>query len=125
MAPPELTPAQAERIQTADSVWLATVKPNVTAHLVPVWAVLHAGRIYIGTEPQSQKVRNIVAHGSAAVALPDTQNALIVEGRASVADPVADAVLAAFRTKYGWEFTPGQQYIVVEIVPTKVLDWQT
>lgn len=124
MARRELTPAQAERLAAAESLWLATVRPNRTAHLVPVWAVLHDGRIYIGTEPDSQKVRNILAHGSAALSLPDPLNVLIVEGRAAVAASLPDGVMAAFRSKYGWDFTPGERYVVVEVIPEKVLAWE-
>lgn len=124
VAPRELTAAQAERLRTAESLWLATVKPNSTAHLVPVWAVLYAGRLYVGTERNSQKVLNVASHGSAVLALPDPYDVLIVEGRAIVAETVEDGVLDAFRTKYGWEFTPGKQTIVVEVTPTKILSWQ-
>jgi len=120
----ELTAAQAERLSRAQTLWLATVKPDITAHLVPVWVVLHEDRLYVGSEPHTQKVRNIVAHGSAVLALPDPDDVLIVEGRARVAEPVADGVLTAFRTKYGWEFIPDGQTIVIEVVPTKILGWR-
>lgn len=124
MARVELTSTQAERCRLADCFWLATVKPNSTAHLIPVWAVLYDGRFYVGTERASQKVANVIAHGSAALALPDPYDVLIVEGKVRVAAGVADGVLDAFRAKYGWEIVLGGETILIELLPTKILAWE-
>lgn len=122
-----LTEAQRSRLREAPSVWLATVKANSTAHLVPVWAVLHADdRLFIGTGAQAQKVRNILAHSTAAVALPDPDNVLIVEGSALILDlgQVPAEVLAAFQAKYGWDVTSDADYIMAVVTPLKILAWR-
>lgn len=126
MANERLTEAQRARLRAEPSVWLATVKPDSTAHLVPVWAVLHADdRLFIGTMGTAQKVRNVAAHGSAAVALPDPDSPIIVEGAATVM-AVAEAppeVLAAFRAKYDWDVATDPGYLLLVVEPRKVLAW--
>jgi hypothetical protein len=127
MANPRLTEAQRIRLREEPSVWLATVKPNSTAHLIPVWAVLHNDdRLFIGTGGASQKVRNILAHGSAAVSLPDPNDVLIVEGEAAImtVDETPPEVLAAFQAKYGWDVRDDADYVLAVVTLQKVLAWK-
>jgi F420H(2)-dependent biliverdin reductase len=122
-----LTQEQRERLQESQDYWLATVKPEPAAHMVPIWGVLVEDTIYLGTGPRSQKVRNILAHPRAALALPDTQRVLVLEGTANVLVGAAPpGVLESFEQKYDWKFEPNESdWVLVQFIPDKVLNWNS
>ncbi|MDQ4075702.1 MAG: pyridoxamine 5'-phosphate oxidase family protein [Chloroflexota bacterium] len=121
-----LSPEQRQRFHAAPDVWLATVKPESSAHLVPIWAVLVEDVVYMATEPHSQKVRNILAHPRAALALPDTREVLVLEGTAKVLEGSGPpGVLERFQEKYDWRFTPGNSWVLVQFTPDKILGWNS
>ena len=123
----ELTDEQQQRLHEAEDFWLATVRPVPGAHLVPVWAVWVEGSFFIGTEAAAQKVKNVLEHRRAALALPDTARVLILEGEARLLEGEAlPAVMARFQEKYDWTFDPqGGKWVLVEMVPDKILTWET
>lgn len=120
-----LTDEQRRRFREAQDVWLATVKATPAAHLVPIWAVLVSDRLYMATEPDSQKVRNLRAHPRAALSLPDTRDVLIVEGttRLLAVGDEPPAVRDRFREKYGWRYP--STVILIELTPDKILSWSS
>lgn len=122
-----LTDEQRKRLTEAEDVWLATVRPEPAAHLIPIWAVLVEDLFYIATAPRSRKVVNLRAHPRVALSLPDTHQVLIVEGEAHVLDgPAPAAVLAQFREKYNWNVdTENPDWVLVQVVPDKVLTWNS
>jgi general stress protein 26 len=121
-----LTDEQRARVAEAQDVWLATVRPDAGAHLVPIWAVLVGDEIYIGTERKSQKVRNVEVHPRAAVSLTDTRDVLILEGQASIVAESVPGVMEEFQRKYDWTFTPGDgSWVLLRVVPDKILSWNT
>ncbi len=104
-------------------MWLATVKPNGAAHLVPIWAVLVGDSLWMATAPGTQKVRNVLAHPRAALSLPDPQRVLVLEGTIGVASEAPPEVQEAFQGKYDWTFTIGEEWVLLRFVPEKVLSW--
>jgi hypothetical protein len=114
------------RLGREQTVWLATTRDDGRPHLVPVWFVWVSDRVYICTSTGSQKMVNMKRNGLAAVALPDTTDVLIIEGK--VAFPLGDTVdllAQEFADKYGWNFLEDteSEWRLVEIAPTKVLAW--
>ncbi|MCB0076115.1 MAG: pyridoxamine 5'-phosphate oxidase family protein [Anaerolineales bacterium] len=114
---------QQQRIWNAQDFWLATVKAEPAAHLVPIWAVLVEDRFYMATETDSQKVENLRAYGQAALSLPDTREVLIVEGAARLIAPgdEPEAVRDRFQEKYDWSYP--DTVVLIELTPEKVLTW--
>ncbi len=55
--------APADRIdgllRTEASVWLSTVAPDGSPHLVPIWFSWDGERLFIASKPQARKVRNL------------------------------------------------------------------
>lgn len=41
-----LNPSDQSRLQEASTIWLATVRPNGTPHLVPIWSFWQQGKVY-------------------------------------------------------------------------------
>ncbi len=115
-----------QRLRDERNIWLATVRPNGAPHLIPIWFVAHDDKIYICTDPDSVKIRNLRENEHAALALEDGLHPLILEGsarllsRANMPAPVVEQ----FKSKYDWDIADGEQYtIVIEITPTKRLGW--
>lgn len=122
----ELTAEQRTRAHESEDFWLATTRATGGPHLVPIWAVLVGDHFYIGTEPGSQKVRNLLAGPRAALALPDTRAVLIVEGEATILREAPPGVMERFKEKYDWTFDPaGDAWLLVQIVPDRILSWNS
>ncbi len=120
-----LTESQKASIRETEDVWLATVRPTGAPHLVPIWAILVGEVIYMATPPKSQKVRNVLASSGAVLALPDTQNVLIMEGKSHGLEQSAPAgVLERFEEKYAWSLVAGEEWILLDFVPYKVIRWE-
>jgi PPOX class probable F420-dependent enzyme len=101
------TPDHARRVERLLSntiAWLATTRPDGRPHLVPVWFLCLDDRIFVLTQPGSQKVLNIASNPYVSLALDDTDDGrepLVLEGRASLEQPAAhETALVALFVKY-------------------------
>lgn len=120
------TPAGARsRLETEHIIWLASVRPDGRPHLVPLWFVWHADRLYVCVAPDSVKGRNVQHNPHVALALEDGSSAVICEGTAvSLAPPWPAAVIDRFQHKYGWNIAADRQYTqLIEVHPHKWLVW--
>jgi PPOX class probable F420-dependent enzyme len=117
-------------------VWLSTVRPDGTPHLVPTWFAWDGVTITIVSKPGAQKVRNLRANASAMLALGDAEDDFdvgLVEARAELAGGSTPLELpAGFTAKYGQRMaamgvTPAQfartYSQVIRLTPTKMLGW--
>ena len=126
MTEPALPPAdKIPLLQQQTNLWFSCARSDGRPHLTPVWFVWHAGKIYIGIDPQSVKSRALQRNPQVALALEDGTHPLICEGLAEVAQPpFAPGLLAAFMQKYEWDVPADKQFHqVVEITPLKWLSW--
>ncbi len=107
------------RVQLAQNVWLATVRPYGRPHLVAIWFVTAGERWYICTAPGSVKARNMRANPAVTLALEDGTNPFVLEGHARQIEPEA-GVVALFKAKYDWDITTDEYYSqVFEIQVTR------
>jgi len=121
----ELTPEVIAKIEQQQNIWIASVRPDGRPHMAPVWYVWHNGKFYIGTDPNSVKVRNLHANPRVSLALEDGSHPVICEGQAALVQrPWADELLQAFFQKYEWDLHKETQYHDVwEITPQRWLYW--
>ncbi len=111
-----------KRLETDPNLWLATVHPNQTPHLVPIWFVWHENKAYLCTARRSVKARNIAANPRVSVALENGSDPVVVEGKAHILDEIPDAIAALFAKKYDWKIGQDSTYdIVIEITPLRVV----
>ena len=115
-------------------VWLSTVRPDGSPHLVPTWFAWDGETITIMSKPGAQKVRNLRAHGSAMLALGDAEDDFdvgLVEADAILEDD-AIGLPPAFLAKYAERIatlglTPEQFAATysqtIRLTPTKALGW--
>ena len=114
-------PETERRLQTEQNLWLATVRPNGTPHLVPIWFVWVAGKIYLCTEADSVKVRNLRHNPQVSIALENGAQPVVMEGRAQLTGRPPAAVIDKFQRKYDWNIETDSTYTqVIEIQPTKI-----
>ncbi len=110
-----------ERIAKAPNMWMATVRPNGTPHLVPIWFVVVEEKWYFATDPKSVKARNLQHNPAIAISLEDGTNPYVVEGNAKIVKPTKK-VVDAFIKKYDWDISGDDDYVVFEVaVKRKVL----
>ncbi|MGW8317773.1 MAG: pyridoxamine 5'-phosphate oxidase family protein [Candidatus Promineifilaceae bacterium] len=108
------------------TIWVATTRSDGRPHLTPVWYVWLDERIYIAIGVESQKIANLRRNQSIAVALPSTENVVILEGEAHLADRTkVDLLGDHFFHKYEWDFRydETEDWRLVEITPHKILAW--
>lgn len=106
----------------ARTYWLASVRPDGRPHVAPVWGVWMEEAFVFETANGSVKARNLLACPSAVVHLDHTEAAVIVEGRAELANDerIVRAFAGAYVPKYNWDI---EQYLsrpnsaVFRIVP--------
>ena len=94
-----------ERLEKERTVWFATVRPNRSPHVTPVWFVFDSGKWWIAIAQRNVKVANIEHEDQVSLALPDPDRPLVAQGRARVRrSDFPHSVSTAFATKYdGWD----------------------
>jgi nitroimidazol reductase NimA-like FMN-containing flavoprotein (pyridoxamine 5'-phosphate oxidase superfamily) len=91
------------RLIRSRNFWVVTVSGQGRPHAMPVWGVWLADleRFAFSCSPGSRKARNIAENDHVVVAVDDTVETVSLEGVAATAtDDEADAMVAAFVTKY-------------------------
>ena len=114
-----------EKLSTQKVIWFSSVRPDGRPHLVPIWFVWLAEKLYVGTGPKSVKARNIRRNPQVVLALEDGIHPIICEGQAAIlAQPLPADLLQAFLQKYEWDLTQEDQYgLVIEVTPQKWMAW--
>jgi PPOX class probable F420-dependent enzyme len=116
---------RAERLATEANVWFAAVRPDGRPHLTPIWFVWVDDRMWLCTQDQAVKVRNVRANPKVSVALENGNAPVTGEGVAVVRrrDAAPPSVRGAFIDKYEWDIasdTDGYG-VVIEVTITKWL----
>jgi PPOX class probable F420-dependent enzyme len=117
-------------------VWLSTVRPDGTPHLVPIWFSWDGDALLVFSKPGAQKVRNLRANPSVMLALGNADDDFDVgmfEGRAELLDrPTSQVLPAAHLAKYARQLASiglgAEEYAatysqVIRIVPKRALGW--
>ena len=108
------------------TIWIATTRYDGRPHLVPVWFIWLDNKIYISTGSDTQKFINITRNEYIALSLPDSNDVLIMEGTARMADwQNIDTLADYFYHKYEWDFRydDSTDWRLIEITPYKILAW--
>jgi len=92
------------RLRAEPILWLGTVRPDGRPHLVPVWFLWDGATLFIYSQPDAQKLRNLAANPAVTVALEaadEGEDIAIIEGTASVMDATGDpSIVPAYAVKY-------------------------
>jgi PPOX class probable F420-dependent enzyme len=117
-------------------VWLSTVRPDGTPHLVPIWFSWDGHQILIASKPHAQKVRNLRANPTVMLALGEAEDDFdvgLLEGRAELlAEPAAAVLPPSHVAKYRGQMAAiglaPDEFLatysqVIRIIPTRFLRW--
>ena len=114
------------RLGREPTIWVATTRYDGRPHMTPVWFIWYNEKIYFSTGAETQKFINLTSNQSIALALPDPDSVIILEGEAHVADwQTVDVIADHFYHKYEWDFRydDSTDWRLVEVTPYKVLAW--
>jgi PPOX class probable F420-dependent enzyme len=117
-------------------VWVSTVRPDGSPHLVPIWFSWDGERVFIASKPNAVKVRNLRANPKVFLALgePDEDfDVGMLEGVATISDRTTAELLppghlAKYRRQMAEIGLDADEYIrtysqPVLITPTRYLPW--
>ena len=120
------------RLRSDIMVWLATVKPDGTPHIVPVWFLWDGDSIYIYSKPD-QKIRNLQQNNAVMVALDDTKGGsdpiwvageatLLPQDQSLAKQPAYVEKYQSLLDKYNWtgESMARDYSEPIKIMPTKL-----
>ena len=95
-----------ERLVESHTFWLATHWPDGRPHVMPVWAIWHAGALWFSSSNQSRKARNLSNDPRCVLTTEDPENPVVVEGTAEllVAQSDLETLLAIENAKYGTSY---------------------
>lgn len=126
----ELTSDQAALFGPPNLAYLATVMPDGSPHLSPLWADSRDGMILLNTADGRVKVDNARRDPRVAVAIHDRENphpplavrGTVVEITTEGADEHMDALTRRY-TEGSWTPVQGQTRVLMVIRPDQILGW--
>lgn len=98
------------RLESDEIAWCATVRPNGSPHLTPVWFLYRTGTWWIGSAGRSKKVRNLSVDARVSLALQGGGAPVVAEGIAIIHRAnFSTEIVAGFAGKYdGWDVTSAE-----------------
>src|SRR5688500_19445019 len=70
-------------LESEPIVWLSTVRPDGTPHLVPIWFSWDGERLFVASKPEARKVRNLRENPKLMLALGEPDDDFDVGDRKS------------------------------------------
>jgi len=102
-----------QRLQKSHNYWITTVKPDGSPHTMVVWGLWVDGAFLFSTGRQSRKARNLVENPNCVVCTEDAYEAVIVEGKAVLADVSARRdFLKKYQPKYSFDMSSMEKDIL-------------
>lgn len=122
-------------LATEPVVWISSVRPDGTPHLVPIWFTWDGESLLVFSKPHAQKVRNMRANPTVMLALGDPTadfDVVLVEARAELdsrpARELPVAHLAKYRDRMAALGLSAESFLavysqVIRFRPTRPLGW--
>ncbi len=93
-----------QRLRKDIIIWLSSVRPDGRPHIVAVWFLWDGQHIYIFSQPNTQKIRNLRHNSHVMLGLDETRqgsDVVLIEGTAELLnDPAINATMPAYAAKY-------------------------
>lgn len=116
-----------ERLVGERDVWVSTAHPDHGPHQVPLWFLWDGRAVWVCTGADSATVRNARDEPRVRLALPDTFDVVLLQGKAECFpdQEVPDDAAEAFAAKFGWDpRTEDDPFVYVRVVPETVRAWR-
>lgn len=114
-----------ERLERAQTYWLATADPTGRPHVASLWGVWVEDALYFDGFSSARWARNIAANPRAVLHLDDGNDVVIVEGRVDdlVLPPkTGEGVAGAWSRKYG-RLVPDPTGSIYRLTPRSARGW--
>jgi len=91
-----------DRLTACRHYWLATVGPDGSPHLMPVWGLWHDDALWFSSSPGSRKARNLRRDPRATATTDDATEPVVIQGEVTVVreEPVIRRFAALVNAKY-------------------------
>ena len=90
-----------QRLERSRNYWIGTTNETGSPAVAPVWGVWRDGALLFGTDPRSQKGRNLARDPRVVVNLESGDEVVILRGEVDIVVP-EEATLEAYEAKYGY-----------------------
>lgn len=114
------------RLERSHDYWVATVRPDGSPHVMPVWGVWRDDALWFSCSRASRKARNLAAHPRCAITTDNPYEPVVIEGNAEFVDEL-EAIRAfvaqtnhKYKTAYPIEFFTRAANACVRVRPTWV-----
>ena len=106
-----------QRLKKSHNYWITTVRPDGAPHTMVVWGLWNDGR----TGGQSRKAKNLAQNPRCIVCTEKAEEAVIVEGAASDANPdERKYLLTQYAKKYKWDMSQMSDEPIFSVRPNTV-----
>lgn len=121
----------ADFLSESNMARIATVKPDSSPHVSPVWYLWEDNQLLISVGKESVKARNISRNNMVSVTIDKKQGGVIVEGTARIEDLGEDTMRKICKRyvskenlneyiEHAWE---NYESILLRIQPNKIISW--
>lgn len=122
-----LDSSELDKLLTEEICYIATTKPNGDPHVVPIWFVLHAGKIYFETDKTTVKFANIKHHNKVMLCFGGRETYLVEGSVKWCTEKELDfPVRKLFWEKYPRHMDDSyitEKTLLFEVVPEKTQSW--
>jgi general stress protein 26 len=114
------------RLSRETTIWLVTVRPDDSPQLFPTWFVWLEEKLYFVVSAASDQYQSLRLNQKVAIALPDADKGIVIEGEAHTTDHQTSEILADyFYNKYEFDFSQDREikWRLIEVTPEQILSW--
>jgi general stress protein 26 len=108
-----------ERLAASRNYWIVTAGADGEPSAAPVWGVWADGALYFGTNPRSQKGRNLARDPRVVVHLESGDEVVILHGEVGVSE-VEESVADAYEAKYDYRLPSPR---LLRLRPRRAFAW--
>lgn len=111
-------------LAATEAYWMATVRPDGSPHLTPIWGVWTGQRLYVEGGDDTRWARNLAHRPPIAVGADHNRFQMTIRGRAATVTPDSDRfadIASGYAAKYPYRPEPHPFW---EITPHTVLAWE-
>lgn len=125
----KLTEDQINLLHEKQLAHVATVSPDGTPHVTPVWIDTDGEAVIFNTAKGRVKHRNILRNPKVGISVTDKANdyrTVVIQGTAELVDEGADAHIDKLAKKYlgqdSYPFrTPTEERVIVRVTPERII----
>jgi general stress protein 26 len=122
--------SRAEKLlEAAHYYWVATVRPDGSPHVTPLWGAWAGGVLYLDGSPMTRWARNLAVNPAVSIHLESAEDVVILEGivedLSSTTADLAQRIVASWDAKYGRLHPDPAGNGIFRFTPSRARGWST